>query len=56
MAEKLGRSGCKAPGPEKGHGGIGTPDLCYPASHTGRRHDISNGGCADDLIRNLLSA
>lgn len=56
MAEKLGRSGCKAPGQEKGHGRVGAPDLSYLAPHVDRRHDIPNGNCADDLIRNPLPA
>lgn len=50
MAEKLGRSGCKTPGPEEGDGRVGAPDLSHPASYVDRRYDIPNGGSADDLI------
>ena len=56
MAQKLGRSSCKTPGQEEGYGRVGPPDLGHRASHVGRRHDVPDGGRANDLIRNPLPA
>ena len=56
MAENLERPGCKTQRQEKGHGRVGTPDLCDPPSHVGRRNDIPHGGRPDNLIHNSLPA